>query len=224
VKSEDRVDRLVIDGEYSIRASSEVADIPKLVLKHDSAFLVADRLGDVPGLSDGAFRFYAEDTRFLRRLELHLDGRRPLLLNATIGGESWQSAIDLTNADVVERGRVVVPSRTFRISRRLTVFDGRFYQVVVIESFARQAHEVTLSWDFGADFVDVFEVRGHRRLERGTVQTPWLESSAIDLHIAAAMAWCARRGSTSNRRPLSLRAQGLCISSNSIHTGAPWSR
>ena len=100
--SEDRVDRLVIDGEYSIRASSEVADIPKLVLKHDSAFLVADRLGDVPGLSDGAFGFYAEDTRFLRRLELHLDGRRPLLLNATIGGESWQSAVD--------RGRVVVQS------------------------------------------------------------------------------------------------------------------
>jgi glycogen debranching enzyme len=142
----------------------------------------------VPGLSDGAFGFYAEDTRFLRRLELHLDGRRPLLLNATIGGESWQSAIDLTNADVVERGRVVVPSRTFRISRRLTVFDGRLYQVVVIESFARQAHEVTLSWDFGADFVDVFEVRGHRRLERGTVQTPRLESSAIDL------SYCGRDG------------------------------
>jgi glycogen debranching enzyme len=178
--SEDRVDRLVIDSEYSIRAS-EAADIPKLVLKHDGAFLVGDRLGDVPGLPDGAFGFYAEDTRFLRRLELRLDGRRPLLLNATIGGESGQSAIDLTNADVVERGRVVVPSRTFRVSRRLTVFHGRLYQVVVIESFARQAHEITLSWDFAADFVDVFEVRGHRRLERGTVQAPRLGPSAIEL-------------------------------------------
>jgi glycogen debranching enzyme len=186
--SEDRVDRLVIDSEYSIRASSEVADIPKLVLKHDSAFLVADRLGDVPGLPDGAFGFYAEDTRFLQRLELRLDGRRPLLLNATIGGESWQGAIDLTNADVIERGRVVVPSRTFRVSRRLTVFDGRLYQVVVIESFARQPHEVTLSWDFAADFVDVFEVRGHRRFERGTVQTPRLEPSAIEL------SYCGRDG------------------------------
>jgi hypothetical protein len=44
---------LVIDSEYSIRASSEVADIPKLVLKHDDAFLVADRLGDVPAFPDG---------------------------------------------------------------------------------------------------------------------------------------------------------------------------
>ena len=179
--SEDLVDPLVIDSEYSIRAASEVADIPKLVLKHDSAFLVADRLGDVPGFRDGAFGFYAEDTRFLQRLELRLAGRRPLLLNATIGGESWQSAIDLTNADVVERGRVFVPSRTFRVTRRLTVLDGRLYQVVAIESFARQAHEITLSWDFAADFVDVFEVRGHRRLARGTVQTPRVESSAIEV-------------------------------------------
>ena len=51
----------------------------------------------------------------------------------------------------------------------------------MIESFARQAHEITLSWDFAADFVDVFEVRGHRRLERDTVQTPRLESSAIEV-------------------------------------------
>src|SRR5262249_48681902 len=74
----------IVDDEYSIRASSEVADIPKLVLKHDDAFLVANQLGDVPGIPDGAFGFYASDTRFLQRLELRVEGRRPVLLNATI--------------------------------------------------------------------------------------------------------------------------------------------
>jgi glycogen debranching enzyme len=171
----------LVISEYDIRASSAVADIPRLVLKHDDAFLVADRLGDVPGLPDGAFGFYAEDTRFLQRLELRLEGRRPLLLNATIGGESWESAIDLTNADVVERGRVALPSRTLRISRRLTILDRCLYQVVAIESFARQAREVTLSWDFGADFADVFEVRGHRRLGRGVAQPAGVEPSAVEL-------------------------------------------
>lgn len=175
------VDDRLIDGTYDIRASSAAADIPKLVLKHDDAFLVADRLGDVPGIPDGAFGFYAEDTRFLQRLELRLEGQRPLLLNATLGGESWESAIDLTNADVVERGRLRLSSRTLRISRRLTIFDRRLYQVVAIESFARQAHEITISWDFGADFVDVFEVRGHRRLARGVAQPARVEPSAVEL-------------------------------------------
>jgi glycogen debranching enzyme len=172
---------LLVDGGYDILVPSAVADLAKLVLKHDDAFLVADRLGDIPGIPDGVFGFYAEDTRFLGRLELRLDGRRPLLLNATIGGESWEGAIDLTNADVVERGRVVLPSRTLRVSRRLTIFERRLYEVVAIESFARDTHEVVLSWEFAADFVDVFEVRGHRRLERGAILAPCRKRSAVEL-------------------------------------------
>jgi glycogen debranching enzyme len=181
-------DGAIVDDEYSIRASSEVADIPKLVLKHDDAFLVANQLGDVPGMPDGAFGFYASDTRFLQRLELRVEGRRPVLLNATIDGESWQSAIDLTNPDIVESGHVVLPSRTFRISRQLTVLDGRLYQGVAIESFARQPQDIALSWSFAADFVDVFEVRGHRRVDRGTMQAPTLEAAAVELR------YCGRDG------------------------------
>ena len=170
-----------VDREYHILAASVVADQPKLVLKHDGAFLVADRRGDIPGLVEGSFGFYAEDTRFLQRLELRLQGRPPLLLNATIGGESWESAIDLTNPDIVEDSEVVLPSRMIRVSRRLTVFENCFYQAVALESYARESHDVVLSWEFAADFVDVFEVRGHRRPKRGRLQPPKVASSAVDL-------------------------------------------
>lgn len=170
-----------VDREYHILAASAVADQPKLVLKHDGAFLVADRRGDMPGLPDGVFGFYAHDTRFLQRLELRLNGRPPLLLNATIGGESWESAIDLTNPDVIEGDQVVLPSRMVRVSRRLTLFEDCFYQLVTLESFARETHEIELSWQFGADFADLFEVRGHRRPARGTAQPPEVAGAAVDL-------------------------------------------
>ena len=41
-------DDLIIGEHYYILASSVAADLPKLVLKHDTAFLVADRRGDFP--------------------------------------------------------------------------------------------------------------------------------------------------------------------------------
>ena len=129
-----------VDREYHILAAAAVADQPKLVLKHDGSFLVADRRGDMPAVPEGAFGFYADDTRFLQRLELRVQGGPPLLLNATIGGESWVSAIDLTNPDIVEGDHVRLPSRMVRISRRVIIFEKCLYQLVTLESFARETH------------------------------------------------------------------------------------
>ena len=170
-----------VDREYHILAAAAVADQPKLVLKHDGAFLVADRRGDMPAVPEGSFGFYADDTRFLQRLELRVHGRPPILLNATLGGESWESAIDLTNPDFVEGERVTLPSRMVRISRRLTIFEKCLYQLVTLESYARERHEIALTWDFGSDFADVFEVRGHRRPVRGVSQPPSVRGAEVSL-------------------------------------------
>jgi hypothetical protein len=40
------------------------ADLPKLVLKHAAAFLVADRRGDFPAMPGTEFGFYTGGTRF----------------------------------------------------------------------------------------------------------------------------------------------------------------
>src|SRR4030095_2829956 len=97
--------------------------------------------GDMPAVPEGSFGFYADDTRFLQRLELRVHGRPPILLNATLGGERWESQIDLTNPDFWEGERVPLPSRMVRISRRLTIFEKCLYQLVTLESYARQRRE-----------------------------------------------------------------------------------
>ena len=58
-----------IVGEQYYILASEVAALPKLVLKHDDAFLVADRRGDLPNLPQSEFGFYVDGTRFLHRLQ-----------------------------------------------------------------------------------------------------------------------------------------------------------
>ena len=72
-------DHVLVGEQYYILAS-ELAALPKLVLKHDEAFLVANRRGDLPNLPHTEFGFYVDGTRFLRRLEVKLHDQRPLVL------------------------------------------------------------------------------------------------------------------------------------------------
>ena len=159
-------DDVLIGEHYYILASSVAADLPKLVLKHDDAFLVADRRGDFPNVP-GEFGFYVGDTRFLSLLELRLHGLRGIALNAGVSDDALEAAIDLTNPDMPLRPHVVLPGRSMRVARRLTIYGPQLYHWVAVESFVHERHDLDLTLSFAADFVDVFEVRGHPRRQRG---------------------------------------------------------
>jgi glycogen debranching enzyme len=183
-------DELEIADRYYTLASGVAADLPKFVLKHDDAFLVADRRGDFPALPGTEFGFYAEGTRFLHLLALRVHGRRPLLLNATVSDDGLEAAIELTNPDIVtvepstvtpERERLALPGRALRIRRLLTIYRNRLYQTVVIESFAREPYSLEIGWQFGADFADVFEVRGVLRPHRGVLRAARLDGASVVL-------------------------------------------
>ena len=159
-------DDVLIGEHYYILASSLAADLPKLVLKHDDAFLVADRRGDFPNVA-GEFGFFVGDTRFLSLLELRLHGLRGIALNAGVSDDALEAAIDLTNPDMPLRPQVVLPGRSMRLARRLTIYGPQLYHWMAVESFVHERHDLVLTLSFAADFVDVFEVRGHPRPQRG---------------------------------------------------------
>jgi glycogen debranching enzyme len=172
---------VLVGEQYYILASEVAADLPKLVLKHDEAFLVANRRGDLPNLPHTEFGFYVDGTRFLRRMELRLHGHRPLVLNAGVSEDAVQAAIDLTNPDVALGPQVLLPGRSLRIARRLTVRGGQLYQLLVVEAFNREPLDISLTLHFAADFVDVFEVRGHPREHRGRVLPPQVDRASVQL-------------------------------------------
>jgi glycogen debranching enzyme len=172
---------VLVGEQYYILASEVAADLPKLVLKHDEAFLVANRRGDLPNLPHTEFGFYVDGTRFLRRLELRLQEHRPLVLNAGVSEDALQAVIDLTNPDVSLGPHVLLPGRSLRIARRLTVRGGQLYQLLAIEAFNREPIDISLTLHFAADFVDVFEVRGHPRERRGQSLSPQVDRTAVRL-------------------------------------------
>jgi glycogen debranching enzyme len=174
-------DLVAVGDQYYILASTFTADLPKLVLKHDEAFFVADRRGDFPDVPDSEFGFYVGGTRFLDHFDLRVHGQRPLLLNSAVSGDNLQVAVDLTNADVREGDTILVAGRTLHLGRRLTLYGRQLSQTLTIESFATAPVRVDLDWRFGADFVDVFEVRGLRRERRGEQLTPVCEGATVQL-------------------------------------------
>ncbi|HEU5319349.1 MAG TPA: glycogen debranching N-terminal domain-containing protein, partial [Methylomirabilota bacterium] len=174
-------DDVIIGEHYYILASGVAADLPKLVLKHDEAFAVADRRGDVPNLPGGEFGFYVDGTRFLRQLELRLHGQRVLTLNAGTSEDGLQAAVDLTNPDVALSPHVLLSGRSLRIARRLFLSGTDFYQTLSVESYTPERHEVVLTLSYSADFVDVFEVRGHPRERRGETLPARREGAAMVL-------------------------------------------
>jgi len=170
-----------VGDHYYILASTFTADLPKLVLKHDEAFFVSDRRGDFPSVPDSEFGFYVGGTRFLDRLDLRVHGQRPLVLNAAVSDDNLQVAIDLTNADVHDGDTVLLAGRTLHFARRLALYGRELSEALWIENFAAEAVRLDLEWRFGADFADVFEVRGLTRERRGRLLPPVVDGGTVRL-------------------------------------------
>jgi len=117
-----------------------------------STFAVSDRRGDMeggPGDDRGLFR---DDTRFLSRWVLTIDGRRPNVLS--IDDVHYFKA-QLFMA--VTSGTVYVDSN-LSVMRRREIADG-FVEVIELLNHEIEPIEVVVEVEAGADFADLFEVK-----------------------------------------------------------------
>jgi len=155
-----------LDENFAIVAEGDRGGANR-VLKHGDTFGVFDLHGDVQSFEKGEQGLYHAGTRFLSRFELLLGRRRPLLLSSTISEDNTILAVDLTNPDVVQGDRVIVPRGSLHIFRARTLWNGHSIERVRISNHALQPIQMPLALQFDADFCDVFEVRGTRRDQRG---------------------------------------------------------
>src|SRR5438270_4293411 len=142
---------------------------PRRTLKHDDTFVVVDIHGDIgssPGGSDGLFH---ADTRFISRLELLINGMQPLLLGCNVRDDNTSLSVDLTNQDIYFDGHLKLPKDTLHIVRTIFLWRDTAYQRLAVQSHADRPVECRLTIAFDSDFADLFEVRGLRRLRRGTL-------------------------------------------------------
>ena len=140
---------------------------PTLTLKDDDMFLVTDTLGNIAtnfNLRDdisASMGLFCNDTRFLSRLELQIEGRAPVLLNST-ADKGFMLSVLCTNPRIEGR----LKADTLGIRREI-VLNGALFSEIEICNYSTGAVSFELSITFDADFVDLFEVRGFLRQKRG---------------------------------------------------------
>jgi glycogen debranching enzyme len=138
---------------------------PTLTLKDDDLFLVTDTIGNISScvMNDrtASMGLFCSDTRFLSRLELQIDGRSPVLLSST-ADKGLSLSVLCTNPTIENR----LSADTLGIRREI-VLNGAMFEEIEISNYSTSAVSVEISLSFDADFIDIFEVRGFNRENRG---------------------------------------------------------
>jgi glycogen debranching enzyme len=174
-------DIIQVHDEYYIRASSSLADDRTRVLKQGETFAVFDRAGDFHPIGRGQQGLYHDGTRFLSRLELRIDGERPILLSSTVTEENAMVTVDLTNPRLVLSDGSALRHDCVHLFRSAVLWDGALHQRLRVRSYALEPLRLTLSLLFEADFVDIFEVRGVERGRSGQRLAAGVEPSRVVL-------------------------------------------
>ncbi len=141
------------------------------VLKQGNIYLLTDSFGDVHADSRG-LGLYDGDTRRLSSSILRVNGERPVLLQASAGG-NYHGAIQLTNprlernvADKV-RPEDALASQKLGIARHRVIAGEALEERVTIVNYAEHDEQVEVTLELAADAADIFEVRGWTRAVRG---------------------------------------------------------
>lgn len=139
------------------------------VLKEGQAFLTCLPSGMIPGTHPGELGLYYQDTRFLSCLEFQLGDTAPILLSSSTT-DSYFGQIELTNHEIVT-GKQVLPLHTLHL-RIFRVLKQSLFQRLRVTNFNDWAVEISLRVLLGADYRDIFEVRGLKRVKRGELRQP----------------------------------------------------
>jgi len=139
---------------------------------HQDTFAVFDRAGAISSEARNEQGVYHRGTRYVSRLDLRIDGQRPMTLSSSVVRDNALLAVDLTNPDLVREGHPPIPHGTIHFFRGCVLENGVCHQRLRILNHSVGEISFELRIRLEADFVDVFEVRGTPRSRRGRQETP----------------------------------------------------
>jgi glycogen debranching enzyme len=143
-----------------------------LVLTNDRLFLVLNERGDIAPAGNCGLGLFHDDTRILSHYELRVaGGEAGLLSSEALRMDS--ALVDLAVTDSQFGGDSWATENSIHI-RRSMLLDDRLTERVTLTNHLTVPVDYWVELAVGADFADIFEVRGWHRPERGTFYAPQL--------------------------------------------------
>ncbi len=164
-----RTHRVVNQGHSTVKARF----VQPVVAKRGNVFLLCGRDGDIVGGTEQGL--YFRDMRYLCNEELRVDGQplQPLLVNASSGDVAL---FELSNPDLPKgEAGPAIRKETLGIRRELNL-DIDYVETVTIRNHATEHAAFDVALSYGADFIDMFEVRGTPPEKRGKLYEPEMRS------------------------------------------------
>jgi glycogen debranching enzyme len=137
-----------------------------LVIREGAIFLLTDSDGNAPAGNRQGHGIYHGDTRHLSAYDVSLNGARPVMLLSTAhSGYAMEQVMTnprLSHVDgrTIERGSIEI--------RRRRVVEGLVQERMQLTNFNPYPVTINLLYDFGADFADIFDIRGYERERFGS--------------------------------------------------------
>src|ERR1700731_382225 len=147
-----QLDLIEVGQQFYIRADSSLADGRTLVLLHSDTFAIFDRYGDIQPVGPGQQGLFHKETRYLSRLELRIDGYKPLLLSSTTREDNITLSVDLTNPEIDAVPRAFLPQGTLHIYRNKFLKDSTCFDRITVRNFGSDTVDTELCFIFAADF------------------------------------------------------------------------
>jgi glycogen debranching enzyme len=147
-----------------------------LSMKDGDTFLVFDPWGDLLGGADGLF---SDDTRILSRWRLLVGGHRPSKLSFGLSRDNAVFTFNGANLALPPVGGRATPRGVIHLERKRCLYGGRLYERVRLTNFGLDEVMLPIAFEYGADFRDMFEVRGMRREVRGVLAPPRLTGRGV---------------------------------------------
>jgi glycogen debranching enzyme len=174
----ERKQRILTHGTPSI--TSSIADA--VVIKDENVFLVTSPDGGIPLGQGHGFGLYYHDCRYLRGYELCIANQSPTVLASTAAkGDS--AVLQLANQDIHTADGQLIPKETIGVkwARALDGTVPELHDSFTFENFGLNDVKFPVSLTFGAQFEDIFAVRGLFSEKLGDVRKPEWKDGALVL-------------------------------------------
>src|SRR5688500_5596306 len=153
-----------------------------MILKEGDIFLLSHENGDIDG-TDGS-GLYHEDTRYLSRHTLRINGQTPPLLGFS-GHSGFIGSLWYANDMLpLSNGELLLP-QTLSI-KRSRFSSGWLYEMIEVYIFSSLELSLPLLLEFGSDFRYISDIRGFSRNRWGERKRPGWDGTSLLLRYVGA--------------------------------------